>query len=238
VKRQKKIYFGALLRFLTRARKEIERCAEARAYLGGCALIGAMTEYLLMTMLRMFPEVVYRRGRKVGEYWDLKRLSNFAKECGWFDQAVFDAAERIRRSRNLLHPNWYASRKPPRITRSVLTARKDDFQRVYDCIVRWVILRTDQQDIQADRLRLQLILVVAFPNDPIPSDEPFSVGTCHLMTERAQPSFCSRVSSSISTVQSAVQWKHLEEIVVGEDRRDVRVTEHREVLDSACTQLV
>jgi hypothetical protein len=139
MKRQKQIYFNALLRFLIRARKEIERCAEARAYLAGCALIGAMTEYLLMTMLRMFPDVVYRRGRKVGDYWNLKKLNDFAKECGWFDQLVFDAAERIRRNRNLLHPNWYASRKPPRITRHLLNAREDDFQKVYDCIVGWVI---------------------------------------------------------------------------------------------------
>ena len=135
MKRQKEVHFNALLRFLNRARKEVDRCAGAKAYLAGCVLIGAMTEYLLMAMLRMFPDVVYRRGRKMSERWGLQALNDFAKECGWFDQAVFDAAERIRQNRNLLHPNWYASRKPPRITRHMLEAREDDFQKVYDCIV-------------------------------------------------------------------------------------------------------
>jgi hypothetical protein len=139
MKRRKNVHFNALLRFLSRARKEVDRCADAKAYLAACVLIGAMTEYLLMTMLRMFPDIVYRRGRKVREPWTLKALNDFAKDCGWFDQAVFDAAERIRRNRNLVHPNWYAARKPPRITRHMLEAREDDFERVYGCIVNWVI---------------------------------------------------------------------------------------------------
>lgn len=139
MKRRKNVHFNALLRFINRARKEVDQCAKAKAYLAGCVLIGAMTEYLLMAMLRMFPDVVYRRGRKVSEHWSLKSLNNFAKECGWFDEEVFQAAERIRRNRNLLHPNWYASRKPPRITRHMLRARDDDFDKVYECIVSWVI---------------------------------------------------------------------------------------------------
>jgi hypothetical protein len=139
MKRNKKINFKALLQFLNRTRKELDRCTEAKAYLSGCVLIGSMTEYLLMAMLRMFPYIVYRRGRKVGENWGLKTLNDFAKECGWFDNEVFEAAERIRLNRNLLHPNWYASRKPKRITRHMLKAREDDFQKVYDCITGWVI---------------------------------------------------------------------------------------------------
>lgn len=118
---------------------EVDQCTEAKAYLAGCVLIGAMTEYLLMATLRMFPDVVYRRGRKMSEHWGLQALSDFARECGWFDQAVFDAAKRIRQTRNLLHPNWYASQNPPRFTRHMLEAREDDFQKVYDCIVGWVI---------------------------------------------------------------------------------------------------
>ena len=139
MKRQKQIRFNALLRFLTRARKEVNLCAEARAYLVGCALLGAMTEYLLQTMLRMFPDVVYRRGRRMTDHWDLKKLNDFARECGWFDEEDYESAERIRRTRNLLHPNWYASRKPPRITRYMLEAREDDFRRIYHCIVGRVI---------------------------------------------------------------------------------------------------
>jgi hypothetical protein len=138
MKRNKKIHFDALLQFLNRTRKEIDRCAEVKAYLAGCVLIGAMTEYILTAMLRIFPDSVYRRGRKVGENWNLKTLNDFAKECGWFDSEVFDASERIRLHRNLLHPNWYASQKPKRITRHMLKAREDDFQKVYDCITGWV----------------------------------------------------------------------------------------------------
>jgi hypothetical protein len=134
MKRNKKIHFNALLQFLNRTRKEIGQCAEAKAYLAGCVLIGAMTEYILTAMLRIFPDSVYRRGRKIGEHWTLKTLNEFAKECGWFDNEVFDASERIRLNRNLLHPNWYTSQKTRRITRHMLKAREDDFQKVYDCI--------------------------------------------------------------------------------------------------------
>jgi len=82
MKRQKRIYFNALIRFLTRTRKEIDRCNEANAPLAGCVLLGAMTEYLLMSVIRMFPSTLYRKGRKIGERWDLINLNNFALECG------------------------------------------------------------------------------------------------------------------------------------------------------------
>jgi hypothetical protein len=137
--RQKTIRFSALLRFLTRARKEVDRCGDANAPLAGCVLLGAMTEFLLMATIRVFPGTVYRKGRKVGEHWDLKRLNDFAKECGWYDQDIYEAAERIRVTRNLLHPNWYASSKPKRITRSMLKAREDDFQKVFDCLAGLVV---------------------------------------------------------------------------------------------------
>ncbi|MBN1363604.1 MAG: hypothetical protein JW976_02240 [Syntrophaceae bacterium] len=46
MKRNKKIHFNALLQFINLTRKEIDQCAEAKAYLAGCVLIGAMTEYI------------------------------------------------------------------------------------------------------------------------------------------------------------------------------------------------
>jgi len=73
------------------------------------------------------------------DHWDLRKLNDFASECGWFDEEVYEAAERIRRTRNLLHPNWYASWKPPSITGYMLEAREDDFQRIYHCVVGRVI---------------------------------------------------------------------------------------------------
>jgi hypothetical protein len=127
MRRRKNVYFKALTRFVKRGRNEVDRCTRAGAYLAGCTLIGAMTENVLMAMLRMFPDVVYRYGRKLRVRWDLGKLIEFAHDCGWFDQAVYEAAERIRMNRNLLHPNWYASRKPPRITRGMLAAREVDF---------------------------------------------------------------------------------------------------------------
>ena len=139
MKRHNLISFNSLLRFISRARLETSRCAGAKAYLAGCVMLGTMTEYLLMAMLRMFPKAVYQRNHRVGEHWVFKNLNAFALECGWFDVETFDAAERIRKNRNLLHPNWYASRKPIRITHHMLTAREADFQKVYDCLVGLVI---------------------------------------------------------------------------------------------------
>lgn len=146
MKRQKNVNFNALMRFLKRARKEVDLCAEAKTYLAGCIMIGAMTEYILMAMLRLFPDVVYRRGHKISDRWSLKTLNAFAKDCGWFDKEVFDAAERIRKNRNLVHPNWYASSKPPRITRHMLKARENDFDKVFECVYDWVV------DDLADRI--------------------------------------------------------------------------------------
>jgi len=48
MKRQKKVHFNALVRFLNQGRKEVDKCGEAKAYLAGCVLIGAMTECLIM----------------------------------------------------------------------------------------------------------------------------------------------------------------------------------------------
>ena len=138
-KRRRIIDFNGLFWFNTRARKEIDACAEAGAYLAGCVLVGAMTETLMMLMLRLFPSVVYRRGKKLKDHWGLKELDEFARDCGWFDQATYEAAERIRICRNLLHPNWYAARKPRRITKGLLTAMESDFSAVMDCVTSWVV---------------------------------------------------------------------------------------------------
>lgn len=129
----------SLLRFERRARGEVATCRETKAYLAGCILIGAMTEYLMMTMIRIFPNDVYRRGRKLGEYWTLKGLNDFAHDCGWFSDDVYAAAERIRTTRNMMHPHWYARKQPPRITKHLLSAREKDYTKVLDCVWEWVV---------------------------------------------------------------------------------------------------
>ena len=127
------------MRFLRRAAKEVKKCDESGAYLAGCILIGAALEHGLQAMIRMYPHRVRARGYRVGRHWTLADLNNLARDCGWFDHEAFDAAERIRHHRNLVHPNWYASSKPPRITKRMLDARLEDYNKAIDSLLRPVM---------------------------------------------------------------------------------------------------
>ena len=134
MRRRKHLHFDSLLAFLNYADKEIRRCERARAYLAAHVLLGASLEYALMAMLRVRTHTVYARGRKIKEQWSLKDLNEFALACGWFDKAAYEAAERIRLSRNALHPNWFASRRPPSFTKAPFQRAHTDFLAVVDKI--------------------------------------------------------------------------------------------------------
>jgi len=138
VRRRKRLTFDSLLTFINRSRVEIARCKRAKAYLAGCSLLGATLEYSLTAMMRAYPHVVYVTGKRLRQHWDLGTLNQFARACGWFDHKGFLAAERIRKNRNMLHPNWYASRRPPRITRTMLDARLSDFDEALASLRKWV----------------------------------------------------------------------------------------------------
>ena len=140
--------FDSLLRFLNRSALELKKCDKSGAYLAGCVLLGAALEYTLNAMIRMFPHRVYARGYSLKHHWTLAELNRLARDCHWFDEAAFNAAERIRHNRNLLHPNWYASSKPPRITKYMLGARLDDYNAAIDSlltpVMTWLRMRMER----------------------------------------------------------------------------------------------
>lgn len=113
----------------------MKACESARAYLAGIILCGAALEYTLTAWIRAFD--VPRVGRRrLTERWDLKHLIDRAYETRWFDYKAFRSAERIRKFRNLVHPNWYAGRKPIRFTKNVLGERLEDLSTAVDCLYR------------------------------------------------------------------------------------------------------
>ena len=137
--RVRNLRFEGILRFISRCQKEIKRCESSGAYLAGCLLIGASVEYVLAAMMRAFPDDVYRQGRKLRENWSLKSMIELAKKVGWLDQSAFEAAERIRTTRNLIHPNWFANSKPTRFTRHLLDARQSDYAEFIQSVRDYVI---------------------------------------------------------------------------------------------------
>jgi len=113
----------------------MKACESAGAYLAGIVLCGAAREYILTAWIRAFD--VPRMGRKkLIDRWDLIHLNNRAYENGWFDDKAFRSAERIRKVRNLVHPNWYAGRKPMRFTKHVLEERLEDLSAAVDSLHR------------------------------------------------------------------------------------------------------
>ena len=53
------------------------------------------------------------------DHWDLRTLNVLAYQSGFMDYRAFQAAERIRKFRNMDHPNWYAARKPMRYGKGI-----------------------------------------------------------------------------------------------------------------------
>lgn len=100
--------------------------------------MGAVVEFALTGLVHAWSYELTDRGRKVREHWGLKSLTALGREIGWLDRPAFLAAERIRKHRNLVHPNWFASRTPPRIVKSLFVARHDDLDEVWRSINHWV----------------------------------------------------------------------------------------------------
>ena len=123
-RRRKRLTEASVYRFLNRCRKEIKACGAVRAYLAGIVLSRAALEYSLTAWIRAFD--VPRMGRKkLTDHGDLKNLIDRAYELRWFDHKAF-RSERVRKFRNLVHPNWFAGRKPIRFTKDVLEERLED----------------------------------------------------------------------------------------------------------------
>src|SRR5438045_2160355 len=136
--RRKRLSEAAIYRFINRCRAEIKICEASKAYLAGIVLTGAAVEYILAAWLRAFAVLKHAKHKKVTEHWSLKDLNDIAYEQGLFDYRAYRAAERIRKFRNLVHPNWYAGRKPIRFTARVLAARLTDYDVIIDSINRYI----------------------------------------------------------------------------------------------------
>ena len=138
-RRRKRLSSTAIYRFVNRCRAEIKICERSKAYLAGTVLTGAAVEYILTVWIRAFDILKYANHRKkLTDHWSLKELIDLAYQQGLFDFKAFRAAERIRKFRNLVHPNWFAGRKPARFTKHVLEARHRDYDTVIDSIQRYI----------------------------------------------------------------------------------------------------
>jgi hypothetical protein len=136
VRRRKRLTLPSIYRFIERSRMEMKKCEKARAHLAIIVLVGATLEYILAAYIRAYPHVVYSQHKRLTDHWDLKNLNQLARQSGLFDYRAFQASERIRKSRNLVHPNWYAGRKPTRFTQGIVDKRLSDYNSVIDSIQR------------------------------------------------------------------------------------------------------
>jgi hypothetical protein len=136
IRRRKRLCLDSIYHFIRRCRLETQRCEAARAYVAAIVLLGAALEYLLTAWIRAYPSVIRAEGKKFTDRWGLWELSQIAYRAGFLDYRAFQASERIRKFRNLVHPNWYAGRKPLKLSKNILDARFADFDRVIDSIER------------------------------------------------------------------------------------------------------
>ena len=99
-------------------------------------LLGASVEYILSAWIRAFPSIVYAQNKKLTDHWTLQDLNQLARRAGLLNYNAFRALERIRKFRNLVHPNWYAGRKPIKFSKRILEARISDYNEVIESIQR------------------------------------------------------------------------------------------------------
>ena len=133
--RKKRLTEKSLYQFLKRCRLEIKKCESAKAYLACIVLIGANLEYILTAWIRAYPGVVYSGNKKITDRWDLKDLNDLAYKYGFINRRALTASERIRKTRNMIHPNWYAGRKPIRFSKELMDARNADFDIIMDSMM-------------------------------------------------------------------------------------------------------
>jgi len=138
-RRRKRLSQPAIYRFIRRCRLEVRICERSKAYLAGIVLSGAAIEYILAAWIRAFD--ILRRAKhekRLNHHWSLKELNDLAYKQGLFDLKAFRASECIRKFRNLVHPNWFAGRKPRKFTKHILAARLRDYDTVINSIQRYI----------------------------------------------------------------------------------------------------
>lgn len=133
--------YNELLELSGLYRQQAGRCANAKAHLAACVMIGAALESDLMAFCHCYSNEIpadiipQRKGKpKHLLNWSLAELLRVAKKCGWlsarlqldeeWDQhraEIGDWAEVVRQFRNLVHPARYVSDFPhQRVTKKRL----------------------------------------------------------------------------------------------------------------------
>ena len=136
IRRRKRLSEKSLYHFITRCRDEVKKCQDAEAYLAVIVLAGASVEYLLTAWCRAFPSAVYGKRKKLTDHRNLKDLNQLAYEHGFLNHKAYLAAERIRKFRNFVHPNWYAARRPLRFTKYLCRQIQLDYNSIIDSMQR------------------------------------------------------------------------------------------------------
>jgi hypothetical protein len=114
-------------------------CERSKAYLAGMVLTGAAVEYILNAWLWTFDVLrLAKHKKKLTDHWTFKQLNDLAFQEGLYDVRAFRAAERIRKFRNLVHPNWFAGRRPARFSKHALNARLRDYDTIIDSVNRYI----------------------------------------------------------------------------------------------------
>ncbi len=136
--------FNEIIRLSRQYYREAKKCRDAEAFLGGCVMIGAAFEALLLSFANVYPDEASNSTaapRKKGAVkplieWSLANLITVAKEQNWLPSALLadedwndakaqigDYSEIIRDIRNLVHPARHAIDMPrKRITKKYLEA--------------------------------------------------------------------------------------------------------------------
>lgn len=136
IKRRKRLSLDSLYKFINRCRKEMKTCEKGKAYFASLILIGTSVEYIFTALIRVYPEMVYTNHKKLTDHWTLKELNEIVYKSGFMNRTAYLASERIRKYRNMVHPNWYAGRKPLRFSKKMVDERIADFNTIIDSVER------------------------------------------------------------------------------------------------------
>ena len=135
--------FSELMRLCRLYHREARRCKEAKSYVAGCIMIGALLEANLIGMCHLYPDEIpesllpkKKKEPKPLLEWTLAELLRIARDCGWLPAGlplgdkwnrrkakIGDYAIVLKEYRNLVHPGAYMTVLP----KSRITKRRLEF---------------------------------------------------------------------------------------------------------------
>jgi hypothetical protein len=136
-------------------RREADRCQTSKAYLAGCAAVGAALEALLLAMIHIFEDEVEAAGLvvKIGGKpkqllrWRLQEMIDVVVKMNWLPltskrtKGIGVYAHQVRQIRNLLHPARYLQdHSPSRITARYLK----NCLEIVDAANDWLVARVNE----------------------------------------------------------------------------------------------